>query len=73
LNLVHYYLIHDVQDEKDRLKLTQQVTGPLRTKLPPKPISDDPFDNVEPPYWWVSDEEAGASSVAAMNQVGRGR
>jgi hypothetical protein len=62
-NLIHHWLASNV-DERQRQELDRLLTGPLTSNGSHAAV--DAEAGVRPPAWWDGDEDAAASSMAAV-------
>lgn len=65
LNLAHHWLAETTDPEKLD-QLDQILTGPPTTTE----SAIDPQAGVRPPAWWDGDDEATATSMAALTSTG---
>lgn len=66
MDLVHYVLIREIQDDGERKRLNDLLTG--APEAPTKTVVDEQT-GIQPPSWWRGDAYASRSAYAAASTL----
>ena len=70
LDLIHFYIVQYVVEEKERVKINRQLSGPRLTDARRRQLIKAQAPDEPPMPWWWDEDDAAESSIMAARQIG---